>query len=669
MVVMKDSRKKDNSVRFGVKGKLLGIVLPAAVLVIATLLILVYLNTSKIVLEKSERILITSSESVRNKVEAWMNETLTALKSQRDTIEYLSMDPVKELEYIKHTANQYEAFPAGIYLATTEGDLIHASFVPGSDFDLFHKTWYIDGLKSESFTLGSVYFDEDSQSFVVGASGILKDNTGKVRGVAAADIYLNAISQIIQTVQLEKTGGVFLVDNRTNMIIGHRDSAMVGTELAKQNNGLYQFVASQLQSGHTGLFDYTDSGKSTYVDIQPISDSNWMAVAYVPQSEVMSELNLLTRNIILLACAAILVLAIIIIIQVRLIIIRPVKAIDKVAYQIAGGDLNQNISYHSNDEFGQLALNFNRTVDRLRQYISYIDEISDVLNRIAGGDLNFTLIQQYTGEFSKVKVSLEQISDSLNDTMMQINQASTQVTNGADQVASGAQALSQGTTQQASSIQELAATITEVSEHINENAQTALGAKEQADKVSQHIGESNHKMLDMSLAISQISSKSTEIGKIIKTIEDISFQTNILALNAAIEAARAGAAGKGFAVVADEVRDLANKSAGAAKDTALLIEETINAVRHGEAMANDAAESMKEVVVNAQKFTTMMDKISVASMEQASNVSQVTVGIDQISSVVQTNSATAQESAAASDIMSEQARTLKQLVDHFHLRG
>ena len=349
-------------------------------------------------------------------------------------------------------------------------------------------------------------------------------------------------------------------------------------------------------------------------------------------------------------------------------ITKPVSEIDNVARKIADGELNESIRYQSKDELGVLAVNFNKTVTRLRDYVNYIDEISSILNEVADGNLLFQLTYDYAGEFAKVKTALEHISDSLNTTLTQINQSSEQVASGSDQVASGSQALSQGATEQASSIEELAATINDISQQVSQNAESAKNASRQASIVGEQITVSNDSMKHMTIAMNEISEKSSQIGKIIKTIEDIAFQTNILALNAAVEAARAGEAGKGFAVVADEVRNLASKSAEASKDTANLIEGSMQAVEKGTQIANSTAEQLSQVVSGAQEIVNTIDDIATASQRQSDSIRQVTTGVDQISSVIQTNSATAEESAAASEELSGQAQILKNLVSKFRLK-
>lgn len=199
------------------------------------------------------------------------------LETQRDTIEYGDMD-IPEMEaYIKHTVDQNEAYPAGLYVALTDGSLYHASFVPGPDFDAASKSWYQDGIASEKFILGDVYFDEDSQSYVVGASGRLKSADGAVRGVAAADVYLDSISQIASKVQLEESGGIFLVDKRTDTIIGHRDPEVVGQKLSEAQDSMYAYTAQQIDNGKTGLSQFEGS----YIQVAQVPDNDWIAVAYV----------------------------------------------------------------------------------------------------------------------------------------------------------------------------------------------------------------------------------------------------------------------------------------------------------------------------------------------------------------------------------------------------
>lgn len=346
----------------------------------------------------------------------------------------------------------------------------------------------------------------------------------------------------------------------------------------------------------------------------------------------------------------------------------PISEIEKAAIKMAEGDLDVEISYTSKDELGVLAAQVRRLIHKLQVII---DDENKFLAKMAAGDFTVDSVceGEYTGGFHPLLVSFRGIAEKLNDTMLQISQSSSQVASGSDQVSNGAQALSQGATEQASSVQELAATINEISDKVNQNADNARQANATAGSVSAEMNVCNEKMQQMIQAMGDISNCSSEIGKIIKTIEDIAFQTNILALNAAVEAARAGAAGKGFAVVADEVRNLASKSAEASQNTSVLIENSLKAVENGTQIADETAHSLLQAVNDVNEMTGIIGQISEASSNQADAISQITMGIDQISSVVQTNSATAQESAAASEELSSQSQLMKSLVGKFRLKN
>lgn len=660
-----DFAAKHRMKKRGITRKLVGVIIITIVVMVAVLLFLVYNRVSETLLNKSESMLKETTEKAIQETSAWMNKTLTMLEMQRDTIEYENMNVSEMMEYIRHTVNQNDAYPAGLYVALTDGSLYHASFVPGPDFVAAEKSWYKDGIQSEDFILGDVYFDEDSQSNVVGASGMLKGADGKIRGVAAADVYLDSISDIVSDIRLEKTGGIFLVDTRTGTIIGHRDAEMTGRFLSEFKGDMYAYAAGQIEKGAEGLSVFEDN---MYIQVAQVPGSDWTAVAYVSKAEVLGDLKMLTGMMASVAAVAVIVAVILIILLVRKIIGKPIAELNYVAAKIAEGELEQTINHSSNDELGELADNFGRTVLRLRDYIDYIDEISEKLQDIARGDLAFTLSHEYVGEFSKIKDSLDGISRSLNETLGQINIAAGQVAEGSQYVSEGAQTLSLGSSQQTEAVERLSTHISEVSDGIQKTAQGAKKASEIAREVGNNILESNEKMNQMNLAIRKISGKSTEIHSIIKTIEDIAFQTNILALNAAVEAARAGEAGKGFAVVADEVRNLASKSSEAAKNTTVLIDQTVEAVEEGTGIAKDTAASMMEVVARAEEVNKLIEGIAEYSSKQAAAAEEVIQGIAQISDVVQSNMETAEKSAAASEELSGQSGMLKELVSRFRLK-
>lgn len=427
---------------------------------------------------------------------------------------------------------------------------------------------------------------------------------------------------------------------------------------------MYACAQEQIDAGNMGLGLYGD----TYIEIAPVEGSGWIAVAYVSRTEVLSELYDLTRTMTAVSVIAVLLVTLLVSIQIRRIIGRPVKELTQVATRIARGELNQTIHYRSRDELGVLADDFNQVTVRLRDYIKYIDEISDTMREIAVGNLAFELKSEYAGEFAKIKESLDAIAVELNLAMGQLSVSSRDVAAGAAQISDSAVNLSQGSTEQAAEVEALASHIEKVTESVQKVAQGAQRASGISRQVGQGLLESNTKMQNMTEVMQKISEKSNAIHKIVKTIDDIAFQTNILALNAAVEAARAGEAGKGFAVVAEEVRTLAGKSADAARETTQLLGETIGAMEEGVIATDDTAKSMLTAAGLAEEMDGLIGRIADYTKQQAGETEEISHGINQIAVVVQNNVSTAESSAAASEELSGQAAALRELVGRFRLK-
>lgn len=374
-----------------------------------------------------------------------------------------------------------------------------------------------------------------------------------------------------------------------------------------------------------------------------------------------------TRGIMIIVISGVLsiIIAIALCIYIIRSIVKPVKEIEVAAKLLSQGKLDADVEYKSKDEIGMLSESIRTLISNFRGYIS---NISDVLGNISKGDMTITIDKEYVNDFSPIKESMEFIISSLNDILSQISMSSDQVASGSEQMSASAQALSQGTTEQASSAEELAASINEVSEKVKQNSLSAQQAKANMEDTTNQIIQGNEQMKKLVASMDEIANTSSEIQKIIKTIDDIAFQTNILSLNAAVEAARAGEAGKGFAVVADEVRNLANKSAMAAKDTTSLIQTTLIAIEKGDKMVTETGKYLDQISKKAADVSKLVDNIAESSQAQSTSIEQINIGVNQISSVIQTNSATAEESAASSEELSAQANMLKSMISQFKLK-
>lgn len=373
-----------------------------------------------------------------------------------------------------------------------------------------------------------------------------------------------------------------------------------------------------------------------------------------------------TEVLVFFTVIAILIVSIWLFVYVMKRIVAPVQVITGASRNLADGRLDFQIDVNDNNEIGELSATLNTSVRNLKMYIS---DITKVLESLAAGNLASESEIEYIGDFVQIQKAIETISREQSSIMEQIRSSASQVDSGANQVAMGAQSLAQGSTEQASEVDNLMHMIEQVTEQINNNAQSAAITTSEADKVGEQIHICNGQMQEMAEAMRQISACSGEIQHIIKTIDDIAFQTNILALNAAVEAARAGSAGKGFAVVADEVRNLAAKSADAVKDTTELIDKTLHMVESGSRLTDVTQESLNSVVNGAGVVTSQIKVISDASREQETAINRIKDSITQISTVIQSNSATSEESAAASEELAGQAQMLKSLIGKFQLRN
>ena len=383
------------------------------------------------------------------------------------------------------------------------------------------------------------------------------------------------------------------------------------------------------------------------------------------QQNADSQASIGAAWILVISCMAVsLVLAAIVIAAIRKSILTPVREIVEVYKEISKGNKQVNISYESRDEMGQMAELIRRSNN---QEGIIIEDVIKKFTQISQGDLQFHVDIDYPGDFALIKRTIEHTVAVLNRTMHTINNATEQVSIGASQVSSGAQALAAGSTEQAASVEELAASIGRIAEQAAENSSNVKMAAQYSEKAGEGVSAGNRHMEQLTAAMEDIGSSSSQITNITKVIEDIAFQTNILALNAAIEAARAGEAGKGFSVVADEVRSLAAKSAEAARQTTELIQGSVETVSRGAQLTGETARIVQDLGINARQVTDLMAKIEDASAEQATAIVEINQGLSQVSAVIQTNAATAEENSATSEEMSAQAEALREEVRKFRL--
>lgn len=550
-------------------------------------------------------------------------------------------------------------------------------------FDNFEKEYYRKIKSSgEVYVMEPYVYELQGESIMmISVIAPIYDVSGNFLGVAGCDVALDDLqSQNFANAGYSSTHMVCLAEDSTVLVDtsnkntigqlaadgGYTQIADIANELKsinhntseKNDNSVY-VLNSKIDNFVTG-----GQGHSVTVPVNLKSGNSWSLYLSISQSEFYEQIikDTLFLTVVVGIFGVLLLSVMYYSIKKQL---KPISCITAGAEKLEAGDLAIQIEVGSDDELGRLAESFNATSDILN---NYVDDISKQLSEMANNNMNITISEEYIGDFIPIKTSIEKIADSLNHTLYEITKAANEVSANSNTVSTGAQILSQGSTEQAEAIDHLAVSIENLSNDVTSNAQEAEEANMTVGKVSQWIETSNQEMQKMVSAMNDIRYTSTEIKKIIKTIEDIAFQTNILALNASVEAARAGVSGKGFAVVADEVRNLAAKSAEAAKSTATLIGSSIQAVQNGMTIADETAKSLLNVVEGAKDVSAFVERISIASKHQKDTLEHLTTGVNQISSVVQANSETAEESAAVSVKLFQQANTLRELVDVFELK-
>lgn len=530
------------------------------------------------------------------------------------------------------------------------------------------KEYYTEAQESKKTVITEVYEDLLSGAKVFSISQPLFADDRFI-GIVLLDIDVNIFSSIQQEDSRFPSLYSDILDAHGNVMYS-KNPELIGKSVSESKSETeYRKMQEEMEKGkifHLAEKDQGGEEKRVYYIPTDVMGSTWWIMLSVKQAELMAPVIRLIFVCTAFAFFAVMVLASTLYFLIKK-SLKPLEGMARVGKKVSKGDFSESISYLKDDEIGQIGQGFKQVTENIREITSDLEE---KLEELSKGNFRVDLEdeEKYQGEYRPLIDSLRNIRSQLNGTILEIQKSASEVSSTSEQVSNGAQSLSQGATEQASSVEELSASMSEIADSIKVTTKKAEDAKGLSERVGEAVTVSTGKMEEMTRAMAEITEKSTEIEKIIKTIDDIAFQTNILSLNAAIEAARAGEAGKGFAVVADEVGNLAQKSAKAAQNTGLLIEETKDAVERGAKISRETGESLSTVVERAGKINTMIFEITKETERESEGMSQLTVGMEQISAVVQTNSATAEESAAASEELSGQAAILDDLVSKFQLQ-
>ncbi len=627
--------------------------------------------------------ILLNYNSTISTVEQMMTETavLAAGRAQQELMAY--KNAVMEIGCIPELADSdvpVEKKRAIIDDRVAMHEFQRGNIIGTDGFSIFDGKDYSDREYVRQALQGNVYVSEPLISKITGELSIMvaaplyaEENYGKsIVGVVYFVPRETFLNDIVSAIKIGENSRAYMINKSGDTIadITLETITVQNVEAEAQSDPTLKELAaihSEMRQGKTGFGSYTSGEEPMFAAYAPVEGTDgWSIAVTAPQINYLgSTRDAMVVNIAVIVIAMLVSIVIALVLATR--ISRPMKACADRMKLLVEGDLETPMPrITTRDETGMLAESTAFLVEGLR---TVINDIGFLLNEIANQNLNIRTEHEdvYVGSFRNILLSMRNMKEALSGAMRQVNHSAEEVSDASNQLSASAQMLGQGTTEQASSVEELASRISVISEQVKDTAQGALDVRNQTHQTGEEVLLCNQKMQSLVEAMQKIQESSVEIEKILKTIDDIAFQTNILALNAAVEAARAGAAGKGFAVVAEEVRNLAGKSAAAAKNTSELIGNSTDAVHIGTEIAQNTADVLIEVVNSIQGVVDAIDHIATVAGEQSEAVEQVSEGINQISLAVQTNSASAEESAAASEELSAEATCLKELVDQFIL--
>ena len=535
-------------------------------------------------------------------------------------------------------------------------------YTTDASFDVTTRPWF-ECTRTGTTVMTDPYVDEATGQMVLSIATPMMNLMGSAVGIAGMDVSLESMMNLMDSYKIGDDGYVTLLTGEGDFIF-HPNKELISTNIQELNASAN--VIDAIQNKSEILLKYKLGGENKFGYTTPIGDTGFVALSCIPSSQYYKAIVLTT----IVLFTVFVIGFVFIIVNIRKIaakIVRPLLDLNDTATKLAEGDLDVTIDASSQDEVGELGRSIEKTVNRLKEYIDYIDEISEVLAAMANGKLAIQLKYAYVGEFQKVKEALIHISESMKDVMTNIAETANQVSVGSDDLAKAAQGLAEGSESQAAAIEELLATAVTVADQVEENKNDSEKSAMHTKEVTAMMEESRNQMDQMRDAMDKIRESSQKVVGIIKTIEDIADQTNLLSLNASIEAARAGEAGRGFAVVAGEIGNLANESARAVNTTRDLIGVSLSEIEKGNVLVKEVVDSLIRAVNKVDEVNEMIQKTAESAEVQMQSVNQIRDGVEEMSQSIQDNSAMAEETSATSEELAAQAVTLNELVQMFEL--
>lgn len=675
---MKKGKKGQDRNKTGIKFQIQSKIGSSIIVVMAIITVLVVAVVDNLLIKANNNELQQDSEAVSLQVEKYFSPF-------ERMAEQLSIDPdvqdILETTIKGQKMTENDIYPAvldkmaavagldtdniqGVFVADIDSNasITSGGTISGDDYDITTRAWYACTQTGET-VLTAPYTSASTGNTILSAATPVYDSSNNVIGVVGIDVEIETIMSMMGDYTIGANGYTMLLTNDGTFVY-HPNADLINTSVQDMN--ISDNVGEAINSQSTELLKYSVDGGTKHGYIMPSGDTGFTVLSCIPNGQYYSSLVLAVVMLLVVIVGGV-VFILFLIGKLSGQIVKPLTELNSAAIELANGNLDVTIESNTNDEVGELGRSIGRTVDRLREYIDYIDEISSVLADMADGKLSINLKYAYVGEFQKVKDALNNISDSMTEVMTSIVEGANQVSAGSDDLANAAQSMAENTENQAASIEELLASATTVAEQVKDNRDNSEKSAVYTNEVADVMENSKTKMLEMREAMDKIQESSKQVVGIIKAIEDIASQTNLLSLNASIEAARAGEVGKGFAVVAGEIGGLANESANAVNTTSNLIKVSLDEIEKGNAIVNDVMESLDEAVERVRVANGMIQNTAQMADVQMQNIDQIRDAIEEMSQVVQDNSAMAEETSATSEELAAQSVTLNDLVQRFEI--
>ncbi len=675
---MKKQKKQKNSKK-RIADEILHQIGGSVIIVFLLIAVVSIFMVGRLSISAKETELRQESNAAANQITGFLEQYTKSVKQLAQNPEIKEvMNEIKPGDDIRQAKKMDTVMKNLVNIANTDAENVMAAWISDLDasaltqsdgftseegWDITGRGWY-SCIETKETILTEPYIDSSTGKMILSAAcPVIDDATGAVLGAVGMDISLDHMINIMSEYKIGSKGYILLMSENGTFLY-HPQSDIIQKNV--KDIDISKNVIDAVESKKDEFFRYQAQGTTKYGCLQHAGETGYIVLSSLPLPEYYATLIGMVAALMLIFAAGILMITFSIKKSAAQ-LTKPILELNETAQQLADGNLDVNIQITSSNEIGELGESFQKTVARLKEYIVYIDETSEVLAQIADGRLSIDLKNDYVGEFQKIKTALLNISDSMNQVMIGINESSERVSVGASELASASQVLAEGAEQQAASIEQLAATTNTVADQVENSRIEAEASAEATAQTASMIEENQVKMQQMMNAMDKIHQTSQQVVGIIQTIEDIASQTNLLSLNASIEAARAGDAGKGFAVVADEIGKLALESSKAANTTKELIEISMEEINRGNTITVGAMNSLKESVTAVDHVNDMIQNTAQNAVAQAESMKQLRAGIEEMAHGIQDNSAASQQTSATSEELASQAEILNTMVQKFEL--